>query len=348
MGLQRELNILTDKLARLANNDKGLTARQLQFTQNIRQAEDSTLNLSEEIEALSEIPEEAMTEWQEQKASWEQIRNEQSRVQEDLQRTKEENRRNHTAVQAEALSARQKKERLQARTTKLTDQHQRLTSSTVTPENRRTYSDQSLRGVERDRAESRYQDQINVLQRSYQDATMRFQAITAQRNNLEQAAENAARMQQAQAAQQARLQYESRPVTPEGDLPGTNPNINNNHTQVYGRFGAFGTPESHSIVPAGSFGSAGTANGMERNASNRRRSQSAISGGGGSVYLETYDDDDEDDDDPIPAQHKRKSGIGSVLEGSDGRSSGSGSPHVPYIPPIRHRGKGSPPAASSN
>ena len=342
-ALQRELTVLAEKLTRLATGDRGFTARKQQLEQNVGQADAATVDVSEELETFSEIPEELMKEWQERKANWEQIRNEQSRVQEDLQRTKEENRKNHTTAQAEALNARQKKERLQARTTKLTEQHKRLTS-VVTPDNpRRTQSDhQSSRNAERNRTENHYQDQISALERSYQEARFRYQTITSQRNALEQAAEETAKQQ---AAQQARLLYGSRSVTPEGDLPGTNPNVSKNHSQPYSRFGIFTTPESQSVTPASVFGSAG-ANDSSLNASYRRRSQSAISGG--SAYLDGLDDDD---DDPIPVQHKRKSGIGGVLDGSDGRSSGSsGSPRVPTIPPvppIGFRSMNSPPAAGS-
>ena len=346
-ALQRELTVLAEKLTRLATGDRGFTARKQQLEQNVGQADTATADISEELEVFSEIPEGLMMEWQERKANWEQIRNEQSRVQEDFQRTKEENRKNHTAAQAEALNARQKKERLQARTTKLTEQHKRLTSSVIAPDSqRRTQPDhQSTRIAERNRTENHYQDQISALERSYQEARFRYQTITSQRNALEQAAEETARQQAAQQAQQARLQYGSRSVTPEGDLPGTNPNVSKNHSQPYSRFGIFTTPESQSVTPASAFGSAG-ANDLSRNASYRRRSQSAISGG--SAYLDGLDDDD---DDPIPAQHKRKSGIGNVLEGSDGRSSGSsGSPRVPTlppVPPIGFRSMNSPPATGS-
>ena len=337
-ALRRELEVLTEKLARLANSDKGLTGRQSQLNANIQQAEDATSTLSEEIETFTEIPEEALSDWREQKVGWEQTRNEQSRVQEDLQRTKEENRKNYNAAQTDALTARQKKETLQARTTKLTDRHKRLTSSEVAPDSRQSQSDHSQRSKERERTEGHYQEQINALRRSFQDASNRWLAINTQRTAMVRAADQHERARQ---AQHSRLQYGSRPITPEGDIPGTKSNAPVSDAYGYGRYAAFNTPDSQPVLPAGGFGSAGT-NGPVRRVSNRRRSQSGVSGS--SLYLESYEDDDED---PIPVQHKRKSGIGSVREGSDGKSSGSGSPHVPYVPQLGHRGKSSPAGGSS-
>ena len=332
----KELSGLTDKLSRLANSDKSSTARQLQLNQTIRQGEEAISSLAREIESMAEVPEDLSDEWEEQKSTWERTRNEHSRVQEELERTKEEIRQIETASDADAMGVRQKKERLQSRMAKLQDQHKRLITTEMAPETRRAQSDQSSKVVENDQYEQRYRELINNLRESYHDLTKRFQSNAIQIKHLEQAAERAVK---AQNAQRAQSQHENRPITPEGDLPGTNP-----HRQPQGppsRYIPYGPLDLVPSVSAAGFGIApAVPNGIARDFSGRRRSHSAISGG--SIYADAEDDDEED---LIPPEYKRINGIGSMREGSDGRSSSGGSPHVSQATAFVHRIKTSSPSA---
>ena len=317
LALRKEIDSLSEKSSKTSNSDKGLQARQLQYSQHIRQAEDAITSFTEELDSYAAVPEEDTRQWNEQKASWDIVRKEQSRAREDLFRTKEQNSRSQTAIQAEALSARQKKERLQHRATKLSNQHKRLNVSTLS-EKGRSNSDHT-KASERYQAESIYQEQVNALNREFQDVTFRYRTMWQQCQTLEAAAEQAAILSQAQ----ARLQYESRPITPEGDLPGTNP------ANAINRFASFGTPELQHVTMANGHG--GVANGTPWDG--RARSTSVLSGN--SVY-----EDFDDDEDFLPVVAKRISGMGSVKEGKEGSGSGSGSgggsPHLKY------RGKQSP------
>jgi ubiquitination network signaling protein AcrB len=332
--LKQEIENLAEKLSRHASTAKGLTSRQMQYTQTIRQNEEAISNLIEEIDAFAEVPEEALKEWQEHKSSWEKVRNELSRVQEDIQRAKEDNRATLISVQGEELTATQKRDRLQARVKKLSEQHKRLTSSTAAPENRRTNSDLAIRANERQALESYHEDQLEALRRTYQEMTERIIAIQQQVSAMEYTYRENKLL--AETMNHSHLQYDSRPITPEGDLPGTNPNPpGSTQSTGYGRLTIFSTPESQHALPAVNY-----ANGHSLDRSNRARSQSALSGN--SVYFGV---EDFDDDDPIPMVYKRKTGMESVLEGSDSRSSSSSSPHFGQVPPIGYRHRNSPGAA---
>ena len=335
--MSKELEVLGEKLARNLNATKGLSSRQLQQSQSIRQSEETISSISTAIESFAEVPEDALEDWQEHRASWERIRNEFSRVTEDLQRTKEGNAENLTAVQGEHLSITQKRERLQARAKKLSDQYERLTSPTANPENSenpRLYSEQATRELYWAHVEAKHQNAIAVQQRQYEDITSSLNALKAEIDTLEYIGKQ---NEAAHYRSQARLQQDSRPITPEGDLPGTNPNPPGS-SQSISRFGPFSTPESQYAVPVGSVGSTGQMNSASWDRSSRMRSHSALAGNSG--YHGGYEEDDED---PIPPSvHKRSNGFNVVREGSDSRSSGSGSPHIAQVPPIRHRGKISP------
>lgn len=288
----------------------------------MRQADDAIAMINEELETFSTLPEDDSKAWKELKATWESLRNELGRAQEDLIRTRDQNKRDYTSVQSDALSAKQRLERLQRRAAGLSSQHKRLTTSAVT-EKGRSNSEHSIRLAERLQIENSYIQQNSLLERNFKELTYWTNNVHAQCAQLEEVVRLVALAKQ----NQSRLQEESRPLTPEGSLPGTNPSIAAN-TIPFNRNAFYGMPESHHIGMANGH-ETGNANVHPRNG--RERSTSMLSGD--SVY-EDFDDDD--DDDFISPMLKRRSGMGSVQEIGERDSSGGVSPH------IRHPSKASP------
>ncbi|MCJ1438350.1 hypothetical protein MMC27_007738 [Xylographa pallens] len=337
INLKKDLDVLNDRMGRVGTNDRGLQNRQLQQNQHMRQADDAITVISDELENYANMPEEEPQEWQEHKISWESQRDQQSTVQEDLSRFKDYNHRDASSIQSEALTMSQKRERLQHRTAKLSDQHTRMQNVTAygTTEKERQLSEQTGKFSGRHHLEANYQDQLNNLMRSFQDiqyhARTSWQQIQALEISLEQ--------------QQA-LTSHSRPITPEGDLPGTLPQ---SATSTGFRFPAFGTPDS---FPS-------TTNG---HSAARGRSTSMLSGN--SVYTDFDEDpapppmpllsrgipkgkgpagEDELAPPPMPTLNRGMAAVGVVASGRKGSGSGSSSGGGGQSPSLRKNGtSGSP------
>ena len=246
MLLRREIDQLKEKLARHDNNDKGLQSRQIQQSQHIRQADEAIATLTEELDSLASSPPDegsgSSKGWGRRKTSWERSRRDQAQARDELMQAKEANKRQETAAQADALSARQKRERLQQRVAKLSRQHAILTtppsSSSSTPEYRSGSATEhaAARQAERTRLEAQYQEKNELLVRKITELNYLTNISRHEYQQLKHAAIQAQQQQQQHHSPQSisrmlpsqppssRLQYESgRPLTPEGDLPGTNP-----------------------------------------------------------------------------------------------------------------------------
>lgn len=308
-ALKKDLDLLNERINRIGNNDKGLQNRQLQQTQHMRQADDTIKLITDELAAYGNHALEDPQDWQQQKSTWEIERNAQAKVREDLLRYKETNHRDHNALQTEALTTTQKRERLQHRTAKLSDQLNRLRSSAAagTSGKERQISDHNAKNTQRHQIEALLQEQISSLVRSYHELHYRGGNTWQQIRALEHSHE-----QQSIMTVQSPLS-DSRPITPEGDLPGTNPTSTNS---TGFRFPAFGTLDSLASLPNGH----GMHNGL-RGEGSRARSTSMLSGN--SVYT-----DFDDDPAPPPMPPLMNRGVGSlsgIRMGRKGSGSGSGS-----------------------
>ncbi|MCJ1391206.1 hypothetical protein MMC18_004068 [Xylographa bjoerkii] len=335
--LKKDLDVLNDRMGRVGTNDRGLQNRQLQQNQHMRQADDAIALISDELENYANLPEEEPHEWQEEKTSWDFQRDQQSTVEEDFSRHKDSNHRDASSVQSEALTITQKRERLQHRTTKLSDQHTRMHSVTAygTTEKEHQMSEQTAKFSGRHYLEASYQDQLNNLMRSFHDVQYRARTSWQQAQALETSLE-----------QQQALNSHSRPITPEGDLPGTLPQ---SATSTGFRFPTFGTPDSFPSMTNGHSGARG-------------RSTSMLSGN--SVYTDFDEDpapppmpllsrgvpkgrgpagEDELAPPPMPTLNRGMAAVGVVASGRKGSGSGSSSGGGGQSPGLRKNGVGGSP-----
>lgn len=338
--LDKELESLAEKLGRVSIATKNIAQKHTQLENGIKQMEDAIISLTEQINEQGSIPEEIIQEWREHKNTWEKIRNELSRVQEDVQRTKEDNRTSLTAAQTRELSEHQKRDRAQTRVKKLTTDYANLQAPAKNLDHRRANSSYAHRAAELDQKEAHAQFQYDNLRNKNHEIFRETLVVKNEVDHLEHIAYQNDTYFTAQT--QARFIQDSRPITPEGDLPGTHSQqaSGSNQSISYQRPYMFNTPELHHAIPAAAAAATNTVftNGFRHNntITTRHRSQSAISGN--SFHPEHDHEGDYDDEDPIPLVHKRRPGLSSsgVKEGSEGRSSGSGSPHVSIggtIPP---------------
>lgn len=255
------------------------------------------MSLSGEIESMGCLPEDEIILSKERKADWDEARTHQTATRDELFRCKESAHQEKSSIHAEATSAQQKKERLLTRKSKLNDQHDRLESATSQglDETQRKNSEQAAKDGERLQLEKRYVEEMEYCQRTVQES----RHVTQQSWHQAQILESAFHEQQ----------EGERPITPEGDLPGTVPQ----HT-------------SGSAFRISAFGSADLPNGIRsqsgsfRHSDSRPRSTSMLSGNSVSADIE-----DQDPAPPMPARavevirekgRKRSGGSGSGSSGS--------------------------------
>ena len=310
---------------KLGGEDKAHINRHLQWNQHTRQADDAINQISGEIESLGCLPDDDLQLSKEWKAEWDKAKEQQSISREDLFRRKDLAQRERSSVQNEAITTQQKRDRLTGRKSKLNDQHDKLQSATTQgfDEKERKDSEQNARYLERLQYEQRSQEQMANYQRAIQDSLYLKQQIWQQAQIVENA------YHEQQIMDDSALE---RPITPEGDLPGTVPH---QATAPAFRFPAFGSPDQPSSLRSHS--------GSLRHKDYRPRSTSMRSGNSIPADLE-----DEDPAPPMPTRavevirekgRKQSGGSGS---GSSGSQRDPASPLVGSLAQMSPVGKRSP------
>ena len=298
---KKEIDILRSKISKIGGDDKSQHSRHLQWNQHFRQADDAIAFISSEIDSMGSIPENDIREWKEKRASWDEERRQQSSTREDLFRSKESSHRETSAVQAEATTTLQKRERLQARDGKLNDQHDRLQSATVqgVDEQGRRNAEQTAREIDRHHNDERSTEQMNQLTQSIHETRYHSQQSWQQAQILE----NAFHQQQLMGA----ASENDEPITPEGELPGTVPP---NPSLSTFRFPAFGSPDAtnHAHIQ-----------GLPIHYEGRPRSNTMLSGN--SNYTDFSDMSDADPAPPMPSSRIMEA----IRDRQQSRSTGSGS-----------------------
>lgn len=320
---KKEIEILHAKISKIGGEDKAHYNRHLQWNQHTRQAEEATNLLSTEIEDLGSVPENDSQQWKEKKTLWEESKEQQSMIREDLFRCKELANREKSAVEAEATMTQQKRERLQIRNAKLNDQRDRLESANIQglDEKERREAEEVARATDRLQMEERSREQTTSLYRSIQDTHNHSQQFWQQAHLIESAFQQ----------QQQRMNSAGHGgrVTPEGDLPSLNPHPPTSNISGF-RFPPFATPDHstslHSTLPS-------------LRHETRPRSVSLLSGN--SAYT---DFSDQDPAPPMPSSRAMETIRGRQPSGSSGSGSGSVSSQRDQVSPVM--GKGTQPKKS--
>ncbi|MCJ1376165.1 hypothetical protein MMC20_007405 [Loxospora ochrophaea] len=302
VAIKRESEKISRAIAKVEGDDQSYRNRHIQYNQQARQADEAVNSISGEVSSLENIPDDESQDWDRRKSNWEDQRSKSIAAREDLFSSKECTHRDASAVRSESITALQKRERLQSRTTKLSEQHERLESATMQGlnEKERKEAEQLAKDLERKQSDFIHKDQVASISRSVQDLQYRGRQAWQQAQALEFTYEQ--------------FMLSDAPVTPEGELPGTVPNTS---TSTAFRFPNFGSPNlaSNTSNPA-----------LHHHDDGRGRSTSVLSGN--SVYT------DFSDADPAPPMLTRIAAGGRV-ERRQSRSSGSeGSPNDPLSPAL--------------
>ncbi|KAI4717280.1 hypothetical protein E4T48_06538 [Aureobasidium sp. EXF-10727] len=210
-AVRKEIDQLNAKVASSGGQDERQRQRILQLTQHLRQANEATAALKDETDALGEIPQAELREYNEKKRAWQAACDKKSAAMADLETAKSQAQREISQVTSELTSAAQKRERLSTRKGKLTEQLDRLTNQKRADMSARQKHDQ-----ERANRLSEYQRQeanlVYWTQQSNKDAE----------DNTLRANEAFAHMEYLSNVVVQQQQTLSGPPTPEGNLPGTN------------------------------------------------------------------------------------------------------------------------------
>lgn len=183
----------------------------MQLTQHLRQANDAAVALKDETDALGDIPEDELAEYTEKKRAWQAVRDKRAAVLAEVEAAKAEAQRELSQLTSELASLAQKKERLLARGSKLTEQLERLTIQKNADMSARQKHDHD-RAARIQEYQRRENEMMYWVAKSNQEAEEHninanhaFQQMDFVNNLIAQ--------------QHSTL---SGPPTPEGNLPGTN------------------------------------------------------------------------------------------------------------------------------
>ena len=209
-NIKKEVDTLSNRLANAGGTDERQRQRVLQFTQNIRQADDAAAEFALEADNLGGIPEDEAQEAAARKAEWKKERDNKNAVSGEFDNIKAEIERQVQSVESDIAAALQKRERLQQRQTRLNEQHDRLVTANqegFTAKQRREQERTALRQQRAD-VEHQYRSNIN----GYERRTEEHNVATTQIMQTIQQYEDMLLQQHQQV---------SVPTTPEGPLPGT-------------------------------------------------------------------------------------------------------------------------------
>ncbi|KAJ5086742.1 hypothetical protein NUU61_008049 [Penicillium alfredii] len=212
--IKRELDNYNNRL-HSGTDENRQKQRSLQLERNIRQTEEATAALEGQLDNMENVPEEEVEQWSAHKADFE-------RELEIFNSAKEEvaAARSAAAQQVQSLESDlnlvvQKRERLQSRRTRVNEQYERIISANAQGlnERERRAAEQFAREQDHAKMEANFHEQFASISQSVQDFQLRTSQLWQQASAIEQSIQQ----------QQQQMLLDSGPLTPEGNLPGTNP-----------------------------------------------------------------------------------------------------------------------------
>ncbi|KAJ5971953.1 uncharacterized protein N7479_001871 [Penicillium vulpinum] len=197
------------------NDENRQKQRSLQLERNIRQTEEATAVLEVQLDSMEAVPEEEMEEWSAHKADFEREVEAFNATKEEVTAARAAAAQQVAALELELTQAIQKRERLQGRRTRVNEQYERIISANAQGlnERERRAAEQFAREQDQSKMELNFHEQFASISQSVQDFQLRTSQLWQQASAIEQSIQQ----------QQQQMLLESGPLTPEGNLPGTNP-----------------------------------------------------------------------------------------------------------------------------
>ncbi|KAJ6099679.1 hypothetical protein N7467_001214 [Penicillium canescens] len=189
--------------------------RSFQLERNIRQTEEATAALETQLDNMENVPEEEMEEWTAHKKDFEHELELFNAIKEEVTAARAAGAQEVATLESELTQAVQKRERLQSRRTRVNEQYERIISANAQGlnERERRAAEQFAREQDQSKMEANFHEQFGSISQSVQDFQLRTSQLWQQASAIEQSIQQ----------QQQQMLVESGPLTPEGNLPGTNP-----------------------------------------------------------------------------------------------------------------------------
>ncbi|KAL1639479.1 hypothetical protein SLS58_007911 [Diplodia intermedia] len=222
---KKEVDVVEGKIQTSGGNDDRLKQKKRQLSEAIRQAEEAASDMSSHNSNLANIPEEDLTEFQTEERKWRLEKDRLTAATEEYERCKAEVDKEVSNAESEYASIVKKRERLQARQSKLNEQHERLSSLNAQDQDAqaRKLNERAALMATRAQHESQYLGQIINNEHNAMDIQNKTMYINQQIQHL-----------QAMLQQPQNPSPPSVPTTPEGPLPGTTGSTShNNYTPVF-------------------------------------------------------------------------------------------------------------------
>ncbi|RMJ20859.1 hypothetical protein PHISP_08272 [Aspergillus sp. HF37] len=212
--IRKELDNFNNRL-HSGTDENRQKQRSLQLERNIRQTEETTAALEVQLDNLENIPEEELEEWSTQKANFERELELFNTAKEELASARSAVAQDVSSVESELNSTVQRRERVQSRRTRVNEQFERIVSANAQGlnERERRAAEQFAREQDHAKLEANFNEQFTSISQSIQDYQLRTNQLWQQASAMEQAIQQ----------QQQQMLMDSEPLTPEGNLPGTNP-----------------------------------------------------------------------------------------------------------------------------
>lgn len=221
--IRRELDSYNHRL-QSGTDENRQKQRSLQLERNIRQTEEATAVLEEQLDNMENIPEEEMEEWTAQKAEYDRELELFNQTKEEVSEARLASAQQMAALEQELNVVVQKRERLQSRRLRVNEQYERIISANAQGlnERERRAAEQFAREQDHAKMEANFHEQFASISQSVQDFQLRTSQLWQQASAIEQSIQQ----------QQQQMLLDSGPLTPEGNLPGTNPVIETTTTSA--------------------------------------------------------------------------------------------------------------------
>ncbi|KAJ5949526.1 hypothetical protein N7454_001110 [Penicillium verhagenii] len=212
--IRKELDNYNNRLQSGTDENKQ-KQRSLQLERNIRQTEEATTALEVQLDSMENIPEEEVEQWNAQKADFDRELERFNLAKEELQEARLAAAQQVSSLEQELNLSIQKRERLQGRRTRVNEQYERIISANAQGlnERERRAAEQFAREQDQAKMEVNFHEQFASISQSVQDFQLRTGQLWQQASAIEQSIQQ----------QQQQMLMDSGPLTPEGNLPGTNP-----------------------------------------------------------------------------------------------------------------------------
>ena len=213
--IRKELDNYNHRLQSGSDENKQ-KQRSLQLERNIRLTEEATVALEVQLDNLENVPDEEIEQWTSHKANFDREVERFNAAKEALAEARIAAAQQVSQLESELNMVIQKRDRVQGRRTRVNEQYERLISANAQGlnERERRAAEQFAREQDQAKMESNFHEQFASISQSVQDFQLRTSQLWQQASAIEQSI---------QQQQQQQMFLDSGPLTPEGNLPGTNP-----------------------------------------------------------------------------------------------------------------------------